>query len=58
MTTINCSFNCIYQNEGTCNLDNIGAKSISFSSKCIFYEEKSLRTITGMVNDNQPTDEK
>jgi hypothetical protein len=40
MTTINCSSNCIHQQEGKCTLDSVTNNPTSFSSDCIFFEEK------------------
>lgn len=40
MTTINCSSNCIHQHEGKCTLNSVTKSPTSFSSDCIFYEER------------------
>lgn len=40
MTTINCSLNCIYQNDGTCNLDNTKSSSVSMNTECVYFSEK------------------
>ncbi|MCX7748295.1 MAG: hydroxymyristoyl-ACP dehydratase [Clostridia bacterium] len=43
MTTINCSSNCVYQEDGKCNLDNITILSISSTSDCVFFQENTLK---------------
>lgn len=40
MTTINCSSNCIHQEDGKCMLDHTHTNSISSSSDCIFFKER------------------
>ena len=41
MTTINCSSNCIHQQDGKCTLDNVTKNPKSVLSDCIFFEEKA-----------------
>ncbi len=41
MTTINCSLNCIYQNDGKCNLDNTKSSSVSMNTECVYFSEKA-----------------
>jgi hypothetical protein len=43
MTTINCSSNCIHQQEGECTLDIVAKNSASVSSDCAFFEEKTTK---------------
>jgi|GEM_PF-765798 len=40
MTTINCSSNCIHQKDGKCMLNNTIISSVSFTSDCVFFQEK------------------
>ncbi len=40
MTTINCSLNCIYQNDGKCNLDNTKINLVSMNAECVYFSEK------------------
>lgn len=48
MTTINCSLNCIYQNDGKCNLDNTKSSSVSINTECVYYSEKTTELPTGV----------
>ncbi len=41
MTTINCSLNCMYQNDGKCTLDNTKVNPISSNSACVYFSEKN-----------------
>lgn len=41
VTNINCSLNCIYQEDGKCKLDNIIITSASGISECPYFREKS-----------------
>lgn len=43
MTTINCSLNCIHQEDGKCSLDKITVNTVSTGSDCVFYQEKALK---------------
>ncbi|HHV28401.1 MAG TPA: hydroxymyristoyl-ACP dehydratase [Clostridium sp.] len=46
MTTINCSSNCVHQQDGKCTLDSVTKNSASVSPDCVFFEEKvSKRTV-------------
>ncbi len=42
MTTINCSLNCIYQQDGLCGRDisAVDSGAISKSPDCVFFKEK------------------
>lgn len=41
MTNINCSFNCIYQKDGKCNLDNVTvAASVTSTNSCAYFKER------------------
>ncbi|TYQ17029.1 UNVERIFIED_CONTAM: hypothetical protein Cloal_3630 [Acetivibrio alkalicellulosi] len=40
MTMINCSSNCIHQNDGKCTLDNVTKNTTLVSDNCVFFEEK------------------
>ncbi|MFZ5989136.1 MAG: hydroxymyristoyl-ACP dehydratase [Bacillota bacterium] len=46
MTTINCSSNCVHQQDGKCTLDNVTKNSTSVTSDCVFFEEKVAK-LTG-----------
>lgn len=49
MTTINCSSNCVHQQDGKCTLDSVTKNSASVSSDCVFFEEKvSKLTISNL----------
>lgn len=41
MTNINCSSNCIYQEDGKCMMNNIQMNPIFDGSDCIYYKENS-----------------
>ena len=43
MTMINCSLNCIYQQDGKCNLENAITNIKTPVSDCMFFQEKSLK---------------
>ena len=40
---INCTENCIHQNDGMCSLEQIGKVSNTTSKGCEFYVEKSRK---------------
>lgn len=39
MTNINCSKNCVYQNDGKCCFDNTSKVVLTPDSKCAFFSE-------------------
>ena len=41
MNLINCSLNCVYQQDGLCGRDNINNGILSKSPECAFYEQRS-----------------
>ena len=41
MTTIGCSSNCIYQQDGNCTLDDVTINTVSMSADCVFFQEKT-----------------
>ena len=51
MTTINCSSNCIYQQDGLCGKDNSENAVLSYSPECVFFRDKS-------ASENNKTNEK
>ena len=40
MTNIKCTYKCVFQNNGICNLESVSAKKINSDNDCIYYEEK------------------
>ncbi len=43
MTTINCSLNCVHQEDGKCHLENTSVNRLSASSECIFFKERPAK---------------
>ncbi|HBW26303.1 MAG TPA: hydroxymyristoyl-ACP dehydratase [Hungateiclostridium thermocellum] len=41
MTTINCSSNCVHQQDGKCTLDSVTKNSDSASPDCVFFKERA-----------------
>lgn len=39
LTNIKCSYNCIFQSGGFCNLQKVKAKPLNTKTDCIYYEE-------------------
>jgi len=42
MTTINCSMNCIHQQDGLCGRGSLDNDTLSKSPECVFFKEKSI----------------
>ena len=42
MTTINCTLNCIHQQDGLCGWESVSNDAISGSPECAFFKEKIL----------------
>ncbi len=40
MTTINCSSNCIHQQDGKCTLENAFAGTLAVDTDCVFFNER------------------
>lgn len=40
MTTINCSSNCIHQQDGKCTLENAFAGTLAVDTDCVFFKGK------------------
>ncbi len=53
MTTINCSSNCIHQQDGKCMLDNPSQNSLSAKTDCVFFEERVSKKNMVLL-ENQP----
>lgn len=41
MTTINCTLNCIHQQDGLCGRECVSNDTISNSPECVFFKEKA-----------------
>ncbi len=41
MTTINCTLNCIHQQDGLCGREWVSDDTISNSPECVFFKEKA-----------------
>lgn len=49
MVNINCTSNCIYQQDGKCTLNNLNkpcqnTNNLNLESKCIYFENSSKNT--------------
>jgi len=42
LTNINCSTNCVYQEEGKCTFENINMKKITPDSNCAYFSKKGV----------------
>lgn len=40
LTNINCSYDCIYQDNGICNYEAVNRKKIGSEKDCIYYEKR------------------
>lgn len=40
MTTINCTLNCIHQQDGLCGRECVSDDAISNSPECVFFKER------------------
>ncbi len=49
MTMINCSSNCIHQQDGKCMLEEAISESVSLDGDCVFYKDRSDRTKPALI---------
>ncbi len=49
MTMINCSSNCIHQQDGKCMLEEAISESASMDADCVFYKERSDRAKPALI---------
>jgi hypothetical protein len=48
MTTINCSSNCIHQQDGKCTLENASTGTLAVDADCVFFEERPDKAKIGV----------
>lgn len=53
MTIINCSLNCIHQQEGLCGRDSANYDTISGSPECVFFKDKSTSSGSSKANEKE-----
>lgn len=41
LTNINCSYDCIFQENGLCNLETIKNKKLNSDKDCVYYEKRN-----------------
>ncbi len=49
MTMINCSSNCVHQQDGKCMLEEAISESVSTDSDCVFFRENTDRSKPALI---------